>query len=134
MTSPTGKTVASFKFPKEERLTSKKVIQQLFSEGKSVFSYPVKLVYLPHPPSAHVPAKVLVTIPKKNFRKATSRNYLKRLLREAYRVQKNLLLQKSSKSLPAAMAIIYVGKDLQASEQLQSRLSYLLKKVLISAL
>lgn len=80
-------------YPKEEKLKSKKIIDLLFSEGKSVSKYPLRLVYVAHDFEENVPLKMGVSVSKKYFKKAVDRNYFKRVLRECYRLNKQLLVE-----------------------------------------
>lgn len=81
-----------FTYPKAEKLKSKKSIELLFSEGKTISKYPLRLVYLQHNFEDNVPLKMGVSVSKKHFKKAVDRNHYKRLLRECYRLNKNLLI------------------------------------------
>ncbi len=78
-------------FKKEERLYEKKLMEQLFKGGKSFFVFPFKVFYVVVERAAPYPAKVLVSVPKRNFKKAVDRNRIKRLVREAYRRNKAVL-------------------------------------------
>lgn len=80
-----------FSYPNTEKLKSKKIIDLLFSEGKSVSKYPLRLVYIAHDFEENVPLKMGVSVSKKHFKKAVDRNYFKRVLRECYRLNKFLL-------------------------------------------
>lgn len=82
-----------FSYPKAEKLKSKKIIDLLFSEGKSVSKYPLRLVYIQHNFEEDIPLKIGVSVSKKYFKKAVDRNYYKRLLRECYRLNKQLLVE-----------------------------------------
>ena len=82
-----------FSYPKAEKLKSKKIIDLLFSEGKSVSKYPLRLVYIQHDFEGDIPLKIGVSVSKKYFKKAVDRNYYKRLLRECYRLNKQLLVE-----------------------------------------
>lgn len=86
-----------FSYPKIEKLKSKKIIDLLFSEGKSVGKYPLRLVYVQHDFEENVPLKMGVSVSKKYFKKAVDRNYYKRLLRESYRLNKQLLVENLDK-------------------------------------
>ena len=81
-----------FTYPKAEKLKSKKSIELLFSEGKTISKYPLRLVYLQHNFEDNVPLKMGVSVSKKHFKKAVDRNHYKRLLRECYRLNKHLLI------------------------------------------
>lgn len=80
-------------YPKDEKLKSKKIIDLLFSEGKSVSKYPLRLVYVAHDFEENVPLKMGVSVSKKYFKNAVDRNYFKRVLRECYRLNKQLLTE-----------------------------------------
>lgn len=80
-----------FSYPNTEKLKSKKIIDLLFSEGKSVSKYPLRLVFIAHDFEENVPLKMGVSVSKKHFKKAVDRNYFKRVLRECYRLNKFLL-------------------------------------------
>lgn len=81
-----------YSYPKEEKLKSKKIIESLFAEGKSVGKYPLRLVYIQQEFEDEVPLKMGVSVSKKYFKKAVDRNYFKRVLRECYRLNKHLLI------------------------------------------
>ena len=81
-----------FSYPKIEKLKSKKIIDLLFSEGKSVSKYPLRLVYIKHDFEEDVLLKIGVSVSKKYFKNAVDRNYFKRVLRESYRLNKQLLV------------------------------------------
>ena len=96
----------SERFPKNEKLKSKKHLDLLFSEGKSVNAFPVKLVFTPlENASTH---KTGVSAPKRKFKKAVDRNRIKRLLREAFRKNKHLIDNTEQKY---ALLFIYLGKE-----------------------
>ena len=71
----------NFSFPKSEKLKSKKAIKHLFAEGNTVIKYPIKLFYLPIENSHKT--KAAFSVPKHNFKKAVTRNRIKRQLRES---------------------------------------------------
>ena len=79
-------------YPKTEKLKSKTTIDLLFSQGKSVSKYPLRLVYCPLDFTEKEPIKMGVSVSKKYFKKAVDRNYFKRVLRETYRLNKSILL------------------------------------------
>ena len=82
-----------FSYPQDEKLKSKKIIDLLFTEGKSVSKYPLRLVYLKHDFEEDVRLKIGVSVSKKHFKNAVDRNYFKRVLRESYRLNKQLLVE-----------------------------------------
>lgn len=96
-------------YPKSEKLKRKNTIDLLFSEGKSVSKYPLRLVYVPVDLSESESIKMGVSVSKKYFKKAVDRNYFKRLLRETYRHNKDLLLSESDQKY--AFMFFYQSKD-----------------------
>lgn len=99
----------SFSYPKKEKLKSQKLIEQLFSEGKSVSAFPLRMVYLKTEFEDDVKFKTGVSTSKRNFKKAVDRNRIKRLLREAYRLNKAAYFNNISGSY--ALMILYISKD-----------------------
>lgn len=100
-------------FRKEEHLCGKKNIDELFTHGKSFFSYPY-VVYWKTSSSADgdIPARLLIVVPKKKLRHAVDRNRTKRLIRECYRLQKSSLHSfLSSRGITASLALIYTEKQ-----------------------
>lgn len=78
-------------FRKEERITSKLIIDKLFQgNNPSLMAYPFRVVYM-DVPRGDVPVSIMISVPKKRFHNAVDRNRIKRLVREAYRKQKHLL-------------------------------------------
>jgi ribonuclease P protein component len=104
-------------FGAEEKLKSKKTIDKLFKEGKSVSQSGFTLVYLLGPLNTFYPAQAGFSVPKKNFKHAVDRNRAKRLMREAYRRNKNILYEKllTAKQQMACM-FVYKGKELPSHE------------------
>lgn len=96
-------------YPKSEKLKRKNTIDLLFSEGKSVSKYPLRLVYVPVDLSEAESIKMGVSVSKKYFKKAVDRNYFKRLLRESYRHNKELLFWETEKKY--AFMFFYQSKD-----------------------
>lgn len=94
-----------------ERLKSKKEIDALFRSGKAFFIYPLKVCYTIQPASeSSVALKMGISAPKKLFRKAVERNYLKRIAREAYRLQKpGLLAACKTQNSQLQLMLIYVA-------------------------
>lgn len=97
-------------FPKKEKLKSKKIIDALFAEGKSVSNYPIKLIYLKTKLPFDVPVQATVSVSKKKFKSAVKRNRIKRLLRESYRHNKSLVFDNSDTSF--AFLFLYLGKEM----------------------
>ena len=116
----------SFTYNKKEKLKSKKLIDKMFVEGKSVSVYPLRLVYLPIDFDTQVIAQTGVSVSKRNFKTAVDRNRIKRLLREAYRLNKPTYL--NTLKTPHAFMILYIGKDKPTLTQLQNKMTQVFKK------
>lgn len=87
-----------FSFPKTERLKSKKHIETLFQSGEAFFVFPFKVIYLFHTPLPNSPfttssVQIVASVPKRKFKKAHDRNQIKRRIKEAYRLQKQPLIE-----------------------------------------
>lgn len=79
-------------FGKEYKLCSKKTIDALFQEGQRLNVYPLHLTYqLIDQPNSKAPFQVVTSVPKRQFKRAHDRNYIKRLLRESLRLNKAIL-------------------------------------------
>lgn len=115
-----------FTFPKKEKLKSKVVIDRLFKEGVSKFKYPFKVLFLEQVPQGNSFPQVLISVSKRNFKHAVDRNRIKRLIREAYRLQKAELLALFL-SKPAYIAILYTSKEEIPLEELKKKLYLIIK-------
>lgn len=115
-----------FSYPKTEKLKSRKAIDLLFSEGKSVAKYPLRLVYTPASFDDGSPIKMGVSVSKKYFKKASDRNYYKRLLRECYRLNKQLLLENTDK--PFAIMFFYQTGERLTYQEINEKTIQLFEK------
>lgn len=119
-------------FPKSQRLKSRKKLQQLFSQGKSVRVYPIRLVYLVEPYSSGE-VKCSVGVSSKYFKKAVQRNRIRRLMREAYRLQQHEIKNFAAANNKAiALFFLYIGKEMPTYAQVFECVGNLLKKVFSS--
>jgi len=98
----------------------------LFSEGKSVSKYPLRLVFAPLAREEGEPIKMGVSVSKKYFKKAVDRNYFKRVLRETYRLNKQLLLDNMDK--PYAFMFFYQSKDRLTYQEINEKTIQLFEK------
>ena len=116
------------KFPKEEKLKSKKLIEVLFKEGKTLTSFPYKLIYLKPEVPFDAKFKTSMAVPKKNFKSAVKRNRIKRLLRETYRLNKHLVFNNSEGNF--AFLILYLGKEMPTYPEVEEGMQKILQKFL----
>ncbi|WP_019948383.1 ribonuclease P protein component [Hymenobacter aerophilus] len=120
-------------FPKAEHLCRKKLIDELFKQGASFGVYPLRLVWLAAPEPSLAPPQVLVSVSKRNFKRAVDRNYLKRLMREAWRLNKYRLVEAEGGHRVAQLAIIYTGKEKKDLALLEKKLNSGLERLLAEA-
>lgn len=116
------------KFPSSEKLKSKLLIDRLFVEGRSLKKYPVKLIYLPVDDPAAIANKTGVSVPKRIFKKAVDRNYLKRLMREAFR--KNKYLVESNLAQKYTFMLIYTSRDKVDFHHISESIIHILKNLI----
>ena len=120
----------NFTYPKNEKLKSKITIGLLFTEGKSVSKYPLRLVYkassFKDPDVSGEIIKMGVSVSKKNFKKAVDRNYFKRVLRETYRLNKHLLIDNLDQ--PYSFMFFYQTKDRLTYEEINTKTIQLFEK------
>jgi ribonuclease P protein component len=116
----------TFSYPKNEKLKSKNTIDLLFSEGKSVAKYPLRLVYIPCELENGEKLKMGVSVSKKHFKKAVDRNYFKRVLRETYRLNKHLLIDELKR--PYAFMFFYQTKERLNYDEINSKTIQLFEK------
>ncbi|SHL34062.1 ribonuclease P protein component [Flavobacterium saccharophilum] len=118
----------NFTYPKNERLKSKTTIGLLFSEGKSVSKYPLRLVYRQAEADSEEKIKMGVSVSKKYFKRAVDRNYFKRVLRETYRLNKHLLWDNLEQ--PYSLMFFYQTKDKLSYEEINTKTIQLFEKFL----
>lgn len=117
----------TFTYPKHEKLKSRTLIDQLFSEGKSVSKYPLRLVYVQVSELGDSNIKLGVSVSKKHFKKAVDRNYYKRVLREAYRLNKNVLLE-TIEDKNYVFMLLYQTKDRLSFQEVNEKTIELFEK------
>jgi ribonuclease P protein component len=119
-----------FTLSKKERLKSRKRIETLFASGDSFHIFPLRVQFAF---TEGDPLQLGVSVPARHFRKAVHRNRVKRLMREAWRLQKTELASLlKEKQLSLAVFLVYTGKDLpefplirEKAEQVIARLTTL---------
>ncbi len=116
----------SFEYSKKDKLKSKKLIEQLFTEGKAVTVFPMRLVYLKTEFDDDSILKTGVSVSKRLHKNAVDRNRIKRLLREAYRLNKPQYFNTNTTAY--AFMILYISKDKTTFKELDTKIKLLFEK------
>ncbi|ADV48729.1 MULTISPECIES: ribonuclease P protein component [Cellulophaga] len=116
----------NFSYSRAEKLKSKKLFEIMFTEGKSVANFPLRVIYVKTDFKDNVPIKAGVTVSKRNFKSAVKRNRIKRILREAYRLNKSIVINNSTDKY--ALLILYLGKEMPESHVIHQKMEVLLEK------
>jgi len=125
----------TYTFPKAEHLCSKKRIEQLFNrKNPSLGVYPLRLTWVAAPARTTAPPEVLITVPKRAFKRAVDRNRLKRLVREAYRLNKYRLTEAENGHPVAMLGILYTGKEKSELPLVEKKLISGLNRLLAESL
>ena len=109
---------------KQERLKSKKLIEKLYAEGDSVKTFPLRMMYVQTAHTSEFPCQVGVSVAKRNYKLAADRNRLKRLMRETYRLQKQIVYNNLEE--PYVFMISYIGREEIKYEDLYLKMEKLL--------
>lgn len=117
-----------------EKLKSRKALESLFASGKSFSVFPVKVFYTLDPVAVdaqrETPVNAGVGVSSKNFRKAVQRNRIKRLLREAYRTQKQTLQDAVKEEQHVTAFFLYIGKELPEYAPLKESMGKVLERLI----
>ena len=114
-------------FTKAERLCSKVIIDDVFAKGKTISVPSFKLFWLRAAGQQHVPMQIVITVPKRNFKKAVDRNKLKRRIREAYRKSKAAAYAQISNEGYYLM-LVYTGKSIVEYKEIEEKIIKLLQR------
>lgn len=118
-------------FGKAYKLCSRKTIDHLFKEGKQLRAFPLSVYYLEIENVEKVPFQVVISAPKRQFKRAHDRNYVKRLIKEVLRKEKQPLedlLMASGKQL--ALFIVYTNKEIMSYSELEKCAKKMIGKLL----
>lgn len=122
-------TTQRYFFRKADKLKSRKAIDMLFGKGNSFSNFPFKVIWLPE--NKQTPLQTAVGVSSRNFKKATDRNRIKRLMREAWRLQKNKLdLHLAEKNKQLSVFILYVGKELPEYDQVFEKTGTIINRLI----
>ena len=122
-------TVQRYFLKKTDRLKSRKAIDIMFTKGKSFSNFPFRILWMSVENEDGLKAGFSAST--KNFKKATDRNKIKRLVREAYRLQKNDLdFQLSSTKKAINIFFIYTGKEIPTYDFIFEKMGNILKRII----
>lgn len=114
-----------FGLSRNKSLKSKIIIDKLFTEGKTIAGFPIRLVYIETDFLNDENFLVGFSVPKKKFKKAVDRNRIKRLMREAFRLQQNqLILPKKT-----AMMWLFTGKEIPDYQLVFNKIEKIINKL-----
>ena len=121
-----------FTLSKEERICSKKLINELFTgNGRSMTAFPLRVVFMKRTIVDDQPrAAMLVSVPKRYFKHAVDRNRVKRQVREAFRRNKSIITQNLTDDHEAvAMACVWLTNEKFPSSEVENRMVRLLTRI-----
>ena len=131
-------TVRPFKLSKRERICGRTLLEKLFTGGKSKsFSvFPLRVVYLltdqPDGDLQHeASVKMMVSVSKRHFKRAVKRNRVKRQVREAYRLNKEIVVSSmaDSPNRQLLLGFIWMSDELHDTDTVERSMQVLLKRV-----
>lgn len=119
-----------FHFPKSQKITSKKEIAMLFGATKTFKKYPLILKYVWSSADQPNAPKVLISVPKRKFKRAVDRNKLKRLIREAYRLNKHKIIGESTRDgAELLILILYSGSEMLGYQKIEDSIKIALENL-----
>lgn len=121
-----------FTLSKEERICSKKLINELFTgNGRSMTAFPLRVVFMKRTIVDDQPrAAMLVSVPKRYFKHAVDRNRVKRQVREAFRRHKSIITQNLTDDHESvAMAFVWLTDEKFPSSEVENRMVRLLTRI-----
>ena len=117
-------------FNKNERLCGKRNIDCLFQQGKQFKTKKFLAIWNDSKKEQGLPAKILISIPKKIIIRASERNYLKRVVKEIYRKEKQELYTiLNAKQRKIHFAIIYLEKTIVSFDEIEAEIKLILNRL-----
>ena len=119
-------------FRKRERMVSQRLIDDLFAGGssRSVAAFPLRAVYKLRERNDHgEPLQVLISVPKKHFHHAVDRNRVKRQVREAWRLHKQLLVEAIAPDKQLLVAFVWLSDSLMSTPDVEERVAGIVKRL-----
>ena len=115
-------------FHKSERLHKRKDIQELFQKSSSFFIYPFAVKYFFYP--SELKPQLLISVPKKRFKRAVHRNLIKRRIKESYRLNKAHFISELEKNgVSLNFALIYSANEILDYKFIENKLSLVIDRL-----
>lgn len=122
--------MGEFSLKRDERLGSRKAIENLFLNGRNFVAYPFRVVYDSVKLETPYPAQIAISVPKKRFKLAVTRNLIKRKIREAYRLNKHILYPKlKEQDVQMAFMLVYIADKVLPHEELEHKIIITLNRL-----
>lgn len=122
-----------FTLGKEERINSRLLIEKLFGGGgsRAMSAFPIRMVYMFGDDNSLPPAAMMVSVSKRRFKHAVDRNRVKRQIREAYRKNKHILIDRiaQTQGRKLSMAFIWIDDRLHPSDDVEKSMHSLLTRL-----
>ena len=116
--------------PKYERICKEKDVELLFGKGQGISVYPYRVIFLfRHDESHPVTVRLLVSVSKKRFHHAVSRNHVKRLMREAWRKNRQMLTSQLPEGKIVYVAFIWTAGNHLSSVEVEKRVISILRRI-----
>ena len=116
---------------KEERLCSKKAFENLLKSGSSSFSFPLKVFWIKTDYLIPHSAQIAFAVPKRRFKKANTRNLIKRRLREAYRLNKHPFYQfLKEREIRLQLLVVYVAPEVMTYHEIEPKIKSALDNIM----
>jgi ribonuclease P protein component len=108
------------KFRKSERLCSGKVIGELFRSGKTLKQFPFRLVYS-YSAGDHSSVKIAISVPKKIHKRAVKRNFIRRRIKETYRLNKRIIHEVVEQKITLSIIVIYISPNTASYAEIERK-------------
>ena len=125
--------VYNLSFPKRYRINSKLVFEKFIALNQNVFVYPFKCYYFFSPLKNEKEVNdMAIAVPKRNFKKAVDRNRIKRMIREAYRINHHQFLDAETiaKKNRVSFLFVYIATKTEKNAFIEEKMQEIMKKVL----